>query len=233
LVRIEPGVFKMGSAIGEKGRDLDEDPMTEVTFVRGFWIGKYEVTQKEFEDVMKSNPSWFKGNLNRPVEGVSWKEALAYCARVTELEQSAGRIPAGYEYRLPTEAEFEYVARAGATTRYFFGDDPAGTQLGDYAWYDKNSEKTTHPVGEKKPNPFGLYDIHGNVWEWCLDWYGTFYPGGIVSHPTGPKSGEGRVFRGGGWDYDASSCRAAYRNYFSPVQTRNYLGFRIVLAAGL
>jgi eukaryotic-like serine/threonine-protein kinase len=233
MVRIEPGTFKMGSAISEQGRDLDEDPVTQVSFLRGFWIGKYEVTQREFEDVMKDNPSWFKGNSNRPVESVSWKEAVAFCARLTELEQMAGRIPAGYDYRLPTEAEFEYVARAGATTRYFFGDDPSGMQLGDYAWYDKNSQKTTHPVGEKKPNQFGLYDIHGNVGEWCLDWYSGFYPGGNVSHPTGPSRGDGRVFRGGGWDYDASSCRSAYREYISPVQTRSYLGFRIVLAAGL
>ena len=230
MVRIPPGTFLMGSPVTEKDRDLDEDPLTNVTLNYGFWIGKYEVTQKEYEAVTGTNPSWFKGDPTRPVEQVTWKDATAYCARLTEAEQAAGRLPAGYAYRLPTEAEFEYACRAGTATRFSFGDDPDYSQLGQFAWYGDNSANATHPVGQKKPNPFGLHDMHGNVWEWCLDWYQDPYPGGSVTNPSGPSLAVSRVFRGGGWDYIAASCRSAFRNNVSPTRRTNYVGFRVVLS---
>lgn len=230
MVRIPAGRFVMGSPLTEQDRDLDEDPLTTVEFIHGFWMGKFEVTQKEFEAVMGTNPSSFRGDVNRPVEQVTWKEAMAYCARLTDNERAAGRLPFEYAYRLPTEAEFEYAARGGSTTRFSFGDDVDYSKLGEYAWYDANSEKMTHPVGQKKPNAFGLYDIAGNVWEWCFDWYSSSYPGGTVAHPVGPELGLAHVFRGGGWDYKAAACRAAFRNYVTPTRRLDYLGFRIVLA---
>jgi formylglycine-generating enzyme required for sulfatase activity len=233
MVAIPAGTFTMGSARNEKDRDLDEDPLTLVTFVRGFWMSKYEVTQREYLRVMGTNPSFFPGDLDRPVEEVSWLDAVAYCEKLTLIEKASGRIPVGYSYRLPTEAEFEYAYRARSSDRFFYGDDQKYEQLGEYAWYDENSGQASHPVGQKKPNAFGLYDMAGNVWEWCLDWYGSAYPGGSVFHPTGPKIGLSRVFRGGGYDYIASSCRAAFRNHVSPTRTAPYIGFRVVLSGGL
>lgn len=230
MVWIRPGSFVMGSPPVEKDRDLDEDPLTEVIFPLGFWMGKHEVTQREYEKVMTTNPSWFKGDSSRPVEQVSWDEAVAYCTRLTQMEFLSGRLPPGYAYRLPTEAEFEYACRAGTTTRFNYGDDLDYSQLPEYAWYSANSEQASHPVGQKKPNGFGLYDMHGNVWEWCLDWYRERYPGGTVERPLGPATGQTRIFRGGGWDYHAHSCRSAYRNSVAPSQRRLYVGFRVVLA---
>lgn len=230
MVRIPAGTFVMGSPPTEKDRDLDEDPLTHVTLTTGFWMSKYEVTQREYQALMGENPSWFPGDLNLPVEQVTWKEATAYCARLTDLERATGRLPADFAYRLPTEAEFEYAARAGTSTRYSFGDDLDYSKIGDYAWYEANSGDKTHPVGQKLPNAWGLYDLHGNVWEWCLDWYGDRYPGGNVGNPTGAATGVARVFRGGGWDYTAASCRSAFRNNVSPTRGIKFLGFRIVLA---
>lgn len=229
MVWIPPGKFVMGSPLDEKDRDLDEDPLTQVFFPSGFWMGKYEVTQGEYERITGKNPSWFKGDPTRPVEQVSWDDAVAYCARLTQTEFTAGRLPFGYVYRLPTEAEFEYACRAGTTTRYSHGDDLDYSQLANYAWYSANSGGTTHPVGQKKPNLFGLHDIYGNVWEWCHDFYSSYYPGGSIEAPAGPVSGVSRVFRGGGWDYTAASCRSAYRNNVLPTRRANYLGFRVVL----
>jgi formylglycine-generating enzyme required for sulfatase activity len=233
MVWIKQGEFVMGSPIDEKDRDLDEDPLTQVFFQSSFWMGKYEVTQREYEKIMGVNPSTFKGDPSRPVEQVSWDDANAFCTRLTQTEFVAGRLPIGYVYRLPTEAEFEYVCRSGTTTRYSHGDDPDYSKLGDYAWYAANSEGTSHPVGQKKPNLWGLHDVHGNVWEWCLDWYQDRYPGGSVEKPTGPSTGASRVFRGGGWDYNAASCRSAYRNNVSPARRSAYNGFRLVLGPAL
>jgi eukaryotic-like serine/threonine-protein kinase len=142
----------------------------------------YEVTQGEYERVMGTNPSHFKGDPRLPVETVSWQDAMTFCERLSALpaERSAGRV-----YRLPTEAEWEYACRAGSTTIYSFGDSEGS--LGDYAWYDSNSGSKTHPVGQKRPNAWGLYDMHGNVWEWCSDWYdGSYYASSPVDDPTGP-----------------------------------------------
>jgi formylglycine-generating enzyme required for sulfatase activity len=228
---IPPGTFTMGSPASEQDRSSDEGPQTVVTLTRGFWMGKYEVTQGEYVAMMGSNPSSFTGNLNRPVEQVTWYEATNYCARLTAQERSAGRLQAGWAYRLPTEAEWEYAARAGTTTRFSYGDDPGYTQLGNYAWYGANSGSQPHPVGQKQPNRWGLYDMSGNVWEWCSDWFGT-YPGGSVSDPTGPGSGSFRVLRGGSCYNGGQLCRSAFRGSGTPGYRDNGIGFRAVLAAG-
>ncbi len=227
MVWIPPGTFTMGSPATEAGRGSDEGPQTQVTLTRGFFMGRYEVTQGEYEAVQGSNPSRWKGT-NLPVDQATWNDAVAYCQALTQRERSAGRLPAGWEYRLPTEAQWEYACRAGTTTRFSFGDIDAG--LEQYGWYTVNSGSRTHPVGGKQPNPWGLYDMHGNVWEWCLDWSES-YPGGSVSDPTGPSTGSSRVFRGGGWRHVASNCRSAERNYTIPsyYDPHGNLGFRVAL----
>ncbi len=234
MVFIPPNTFRMGSPANEVGRAADEGPQTEVTISHGFWMGKFEVTQREYLAVIGSNPSGFLGDLNRPVESVSWLDATNYCALLTQQELAAGRIPPGSLYRLPTEAEWEYAARAGTSTRFSYGDDPALTGLGSYAWYAFNSGNTTHPVGQKSPNPWGLYDMEGNVLEWCLDWYDP-YPGAFQIDPQGPASNASglRMMRGGAWDAFESDCRSAHRGTegVSPFIRDYILGFRVVLAA--
>jgi formylglycine-generating enzyme required for sulfatase activity len=194
-------------------------------------MSKYETTQEEYQTVMGNNPSYFTGDLKCPVEQVTWYDATNYCGKLTAKERAVGRLPAGYEYRLPTEAEWEYACRAGTTTRFSYGDDPSYTQLGEYAWYALNSGNTTHPVGVKKPNAWGLYDMHGNVWEWCGDWYDP-YPGGSVTDPRGPHTGSFRVDRGGGWYDGARRCRSAYRRCEWADYRYGGMGFRLVLAPG-
>jgi formylglycine-generating enzyme required for sulfatase activity len=230
LVWIPPGTFTMGSPPDEVDRDSDEGPQTAVTISRGFWIGKYEVTQGEYQAVMGSNPIWFTGDLNRPVEKMSWHDATNYCGQLTQRERAAGRIATNSVYRLPTEGEWQYACRAGTTTRFSYGDDPGYTNLTNYAWYRDNSGGTTHPVGQKLPNPWGLHDMHGNVWEWCQDWKGV-YPGGSVIDPQGPSTGFDRVFGGGGWG-DVGYCRSAARNGTPSVFNNFNFGFRVVLAPG-
>jgi formylglycine-generating enzyme required for sulfatase activity len=233
LVFIPPGTFRMGSPTNEVDRLDWEGPQTAVTISRGFWMGKYEVTQGEYLAVTGSNPSYFTGDTNLPVEQVSWFYATAYCNALTQRERAAGRIGTNSVYRLPTEAEWEYACRAWTSTRFSYGDDPGYTNLTDYAWYDVNSGGTTHPVGQKLPNPWGLYDMHGNVWEWCQDWLDT-YPGGIAVDPQGPATGSFRVIRGGDWgdwfSY-ARNCRSADRGSY-PGTGLNDVGFRVVLAHG-
>ena len=174
----------------------------------GFSIGVHEVTQSQYESRMGANPSSFKG-ANNPVENVSWDDAVAFCAKLSALpaEVAAGRV-----YRLPTEAESEYACRAGTTTGYSFGDDEK--DLGEYAWFSDNSGNTTHGVGEKLPNGWGLYDMHGNVWEWCSDAEGSF-----------------RVIRGGCWYFEAAFCRSAYRNGSDPTDRSSGMGFRLALSS--
>ncbi|HXP61012.1 MAG TPA: formylglycine-generating enzyme family protein, partial [Dongiaceae bacterium] len=196
LATIEPGTFLMGSPGSEADRSDDEGPQTRVTISKSFSMGKYEVTQRQYETVMRTNPSSFKGEASLPVENVSWVEATNFCARLTEKERQAGRLPAGYVYRLPTEAEWEYACRARTTSRFSYGDDTQYDKLGRYAWCFRNGGGQTHPVGTKSPNRWGLYDMHGNVWEWCMDWYGG-YPGGSVTDPTGAD--HGLVPRAPGW----------------------------------
>jgi formylglycine-generating enzyme required for sulfatase activity len=221
LVLIPAGTFTMGSPVGEKYRFPKEMPH-EVTISKSYYLGVYEVTQHEYEKVMGNNPSKFKGATN-PVEMVSWEEAVSFCKKLSELpeEKAAGRL-----YRLPTEAEWEYACRAGSTTSYSFGD--TAEALGEYAWFG-DFKGTTHPVGEKKPNRWGLYDMHGNVFEWCQDWNAA-YPPDASTDPQGPNGGSIRVLRGGCWDRDAARCRSAFRYSNDPSIHTGYYGFRLALS---
>ena len=209
---IPAGTFTMGE--GHKAH--------EVRITRPFKMGVHEVTQAQYEQVMGNNPSNFYGSEN-PVEMIGWGDAVEFCRRLSELpsEKAAGNV-----YRLPTEAEWEYACRAGTTTQFSFGDDDS--DLGDYAWYAGNSAKKTHPVGSKLPNDWGLYDMHGNVWEWCQDWDGDT-PGGLLTDPTGPASGSKRVIRGGGWFNYAQFCRSTLRYGYEPSSRFKSRGFRVAL----
>ncbi len=221
LAPIPAGTFAMGSPEAEKGRDPGEGPQTKVTFTKGFWLGATEVTQKQWESLMEGNPSQFKKDDN-PVEKISWSEAVAYCEKLTSREKAAGRLPAGYVYALPTEAQWEYACRAGSTGE-FYG------KLADIGWYFKNTEGlTTKPVAQKQANAWGLFDTHGNVWEWCADCYGK-YPGGAVTDPKSAATGLLRVARGGGWGDSPTDCRAAFRVGYKPEMRGNSIGFRVAL----
>lgn len=229
MVYIPPGTFMLGSPTNEVDREKNEGPQTEVTLTKGFYMAKLKVTQRDYERVIKAWPSVFTGDFDRPVETIDWSQATNYCAELTKMERAAGRIPANTAYRLPTEAEWEYAARARTTTRFSYGDDPGYTNLVNYAWYLANSAHTTHVVGEKLPNPWGLYDIHGGLWEWCWDWYAPTYPGGSLVDPQGPDTGRYRVFRGGSWGCKGGRCRSAVREADPEGQT-GYVGLRVVLS---
>jgi formylglycine-generating enzyme required for sulfatase activity len=222
LMPIKPGTFMMGSDSG----DRNEKPARKVMLTKTFWMGKTEVTQSQYEAIMGKNPSKFQG-ANNPVELVSWTEAVEFCKKLTQREHKVGRLPATQEYRLPTEAEWEYCCRAGTTTKYSFGDDES--KISEHAWHRENSSSKTHPAAEKKPNDWGLYDMHGNVYEWCQDWFGN-YPSGAQVDPTGPASGSYRVDRGGSWGSSARFCRSAFRGRSTPSRRYNGLGFRLVRA---
>jgi formylglycine-generating enzyme required for sulfatase activity len=249
LVWIPPGTFTMGSPEDEPEREpllplfgLGDETEHVVTISRGFWMAKFELTQRQYQDLVGSNPSFFSGETF-PVENVTWFEALDFCVQLTEHERSAGRLPEGYVYRLPTEAEWEYACRAGTTSAFHYGpelrsvmenfrgtveysaligriDNPNGIFLGQ-----------TTPVGDYESNAWGLHDMHGNVWEWCHDWTGP-YPSGSVVDPSGPASGQVRSSRGGSWEGQrgAVGCRSAMRNYYTPDDRLSSQGFRVVLA---
>ncbi len=226
LVWIEPGTFLMGSQVGELPYRPATQPVTQVTLSEGFWLGQTEVTQGQYEAVMGNNPSFFtRLGKDAPVEKVSWDDAMEFCQKLTQREQTFGRLPSGYAYTLPTEAQWEYACRAGTT-----GDFAGTGKLDDMGWHQENGDDTTQPVGMKRPNAWGLYDMHGNVWEWCLDWLGR-YPGGSVSDPTGPTLGSDRVARGGGAWVVASYCRSAFRFGYSPDYRFDILGFRLALSS--
>jgi formylglycine-generating enzyme required for sulfatase activity len=216
FVPIATGSFMMGSDV-----DSDEKPAHRVTLTQPYWMVKTEVTQAQYERVMGVNPSNFKGAQN-PVDTVSWNNAVEFCRKLTAQERQAGRLPEGYEYTLPTEAQWEYACRAGTTGDYAGDRDSMG-------WYDDNSEKTTHLVGQKQPNAWGLYDMHGNVYEWCSDWYGD-YPSGSVTDPRGATSGSYRVLRSGSWFFFDSACRSANRNCTTPEYAdKGQFGFRPIV----
>lgn len=222
-VTLEGGTFLMGG-----NRDQDTRPKHEVT-LSPFAMGKYQVTQAQWREVaalpkieidLNPDPSHFKGDT-LPVERVNWFECVEFCRRLS--------AHTGENYRLPTEAEWEYACRAGSTKRYCFGR--SARQLGDYAWYHKNSDGHTHPVGEKKANAFGLYDMHGNVWEWCHDWYDeNYYQQSPRENPQGPESGTYRVLRGGSWSNDQMNARAVYRYYAAPGNRDSHFGFRLCVS---
>jgi formylglycine-generating enzyme required for sulfatase activity len=198
---------------------------TLVYLSRGFYMGKYEVTQTEYQSLMATNPSNYKGST-LPVVSVAWFEATNYCARLIDRERTAGRLSAGWVYRLPTEAEWEYACRAGTTTTYSFGD--SATNLSMYAWYSDNAALGPQDVGRKALNRWSLHDMHGNVREWCQDWYGDL-PSGNVTDPPGPSSGSSRVLRGGAWAYSAGAVTSAYRIGGVPSNRSSTVGFRVVL----
>jgi eukaryotic-like serine/threonine-protein kinase len=223
LVRIPAGKFLMGSPENEKDRHAEEGPRHEVTISKPLFLGIHEVTQEQYEAVLGQNPSRFKWAAN-PVENVSWNNAVEFCKRASEKT--------GKRFRLPTEAEWEYACRAGTKTRFNFGDDDEG--LNDHGWHSGNSESKTHPVGQKKPNAWGLYDMHGNVWEWCADWYDEKYYGrSPKADPTGPAGGKSRALRGGSWLVLPGACRVADRRGSDPDTTGDYFGFRVAVAAGV
>ena len=210
FVRIPAGEFMMGSGNGA----ADERPVHRVRISRSFEMGKYEVTQAQWEAGMGSNPGHYKG-LNLPVENVSWEDVQQFIQKLNAPND-------GYIYRLPTEAEWEYACRAGSTGDY------AGA-LDAMAWYGSNAAGTTHPVGQKKPNSWGLYDMHGNVWEWCQDWFdGSYYTQSPSVDPRGPGAGSSRVLRGGNWVLGPGFLRSARRSGRTPGLRQNDLGFRLV-----
>jgi len=210
MIKVEGGTFKMGSKRGNS----DEKPVHQVT-LSSFSIGQTEVTQELWEAVMGSNPSYFKGS-KLPVEKVSWNDCQTF---ITKLNQLTGKT-----FRLPTEAEWEYAARGGNKSKGYTYS--GSNKIGDVAWHSSNSNSTTHDVATKSPNELGLYDMTGNVWEWCQDWYGS-YSSGSQTNPTGPTSGSSRVLRGGGWVSDATNCRVANRSSLKPTGTSYYLGLRL------
>jgi formylglycine-generating enzyme required for sulfatase activity len=231
----KPGTFMMGSPVGEKKRLADET-QHEVTLTQGFWLGKHEVTQAQWEKVMThggANLSRFRG-ATLPVEFVSWGSAMKFCQKLTQIEKTAGRLPEGWIYTLPTEAQWEYACRAGTTTAYSFGDEITPKQ----ANFSRKIGKTTE-VGTYPANAWGFHDMHGNVWEWCRDWYGD-YPGGKVSDPVGPSVGQHfvgfgpkRVLRGGWLHMKVADrvMRSAYRFRYPPgmLNYHIYIGFRLSL----
>ena len=224
---INPGTFQMGSTPGTDPDRSEEEVQHRVTLTRGFWILDHELTQREYKIVMRSNPSYHQGDL-QPVENVSWDEAVEFCRKLTEMDRQKGLISATEEYRLPTEAEWEYAARAGTTgARYTVRDKNVADSLELIAWYSGNSGRHPHVVMEKLPNAWFLWDMMGNVSEWCLDWHGG-YPSGSVTDPTGPSSGSSRVNRGGTWFNNAERARSASRGGYTPDAA---LGFRPVLSS--
>ncbi len=237
LTLIPAGEFLMGSPDSDKDAEDDEKPRHRVRITRPFYLGKYEVTQAEYEAMMRDNPSYFEGKPKNPVENVSWVNALRFCNQLSEREGlkpyyeisgETAQVPAwnGAGYRLPTEAEWEYACRAGTATRYSFGDDEAS--LGEFCWFDGNSDLRTHEVGQKRANGFGLHDMHGNVWEWCGDWYADgYYKEPPVDDPRGPSRASIRVIRGGSWYRDPRLVRSADRLGFRPDYRSSNLGFRV------
>jgi len=226
LMLIQAGTFQMGSNDGEP----NEKPVHTVHLSRPFYLGKYEVTQAQWEAVMDNNPSEYQGrpgsltgalyksNPNRPVETVSWNDVQEFIRQLNARESGA-------RYRLPTEAEWEYAARAGSTTAYSFGDD--WRQFGQYGWYIDNTDGAPAPVGQLRPNAWGLYDMYGNVWEWVQDWEGS-YPSSSVTDPTGSPSGSARVMRGGSSRVDEPHARSSTRGGLAPSDSSDYLGFRLL-----
>jgi formylglycine-generating enzyme required for sulfatase activity len=251
FVYIEPGEFDMGSNDG-----CYEKPVHKVKISAGFWMGKYPVTQGQWQAIMGegNNPSCFQNGDNYPVENVNWGDVQEFikklnkkvCGQEFDSEQvwkenlKEGNNDADGCYRLPTEAEWEYACRAGTSTGYSWGDDGSEAVIKKYAWYRENvsywtephaDKEGTQPVGKKEANPWGLYDMHGNVWEWVLDWWDKDYYekcGSACTDPANLTEGSGRVIRGGGWNYSAEYLRSALRNWYGPGKRYGNLGFRLV-----
>ena len=217
MIPVEGGTFTMGATPEQQNPYSDEEPAHQVT-LSSYAIGETEVTQALWKAVMGNNPSYFKGD-DRPVENVSWNDCQQF---ITKLNNLTGR-----KFRLPTEAEWEFAARGGNKSK---GCQYSGSNnISDVAWYDGNSSGTTHPVKTKQPNELGVYDMSGNVWEWCQDWKGS-YTSNSQTNPTGPNTGSYRVNRGGGWDYSSRICRSACRGDGTLDYRSNYRGLRLCLS---
>ncbi|MGL6195549.1 MAG: SUMF1/EgtB/PvdO family nonheme iron enzyme, partial [Thermoguttaceae bacterium] len=247
LRRIPAGRFYMGSHDSDEFIRNNERPQHKVTLTHSMFMGVYQITQEDFTKIMEFNPSISTDNPQCPVDNVTWFTVLEFCNKLSDEEgfshyyelknvkrRSTGMIEyadvellGGDGYRLPTEAEWEYACRAGSITPWCFGD--LVVEVGQYAWYYDNSQMETQPVGEKKPNAWGLYDMHGNIMEWCYDWYCEFYyqQCGEIDNPTGPDNGTARVLRGGAWQFGAEATRSAYRNSCNPDTSSSIIGFRI------
>jgi formylglycine-generating enzyme required for sulfatase activity len=237
FVCVPRGTFLMGSSPEERDRYDDEDPHHAVTLTRPFYLGVYQVTQRQYEQVMGRNPSRFAhgrgGGPFHPVEQISWNDAVEFCHRLAELPSESKR---GYRYRLPTEAEWEHACRAGTETPFAFGRTITAHQANFDGNFPYNGgpagpyRNATAPVGSYRPNAFGLFDMHGNIWEWCQDWFqDDAYGAGDWIDPQGPQYGHDRVLRGGGWYNNAGSCRSAYRYWDQPEDSDDDMGFRVVL----
>lgn len=232
LVWCLPGEFTIGSPTSEPGRQPSESQV-KVLQLHGYWLGQTEVTQAQWQDVMHTVPWLGKSNVRTgpdfPAVYVSWDDAMQFCQQLTQQERQAGRLPAGWEYSLPTESQWEFACRAGTKTAYHFGSD--NRQLSQYAWYSGNAfsrgERYPHQVAQKLSNPWGLHDMHGNVREWCLDWFAPTMASGI--NPVGPASGTKRVARGGSWAHASTACRSATRVGIPPSQKDDHHGFRVAL----
>ena len=231
LVPIPAGTFLMGSPEDYEWHE-DDELQHEVTLTKDFYLGMTQVTQAQYKEVMGKNPSYFQGDKvagqdssEFPMETVSWDHVIEFCRRLSEFpnEKRAGRV-----YRLPTEAEWEYACRAGTDTAYSFGDGEDTEEVSEHAWHNGNSEDRSHPVALKRPNAWGLYDMHGNVYEWCNDWQGD-YPESAVTDPVGAAEGWCRIARGGCWD--RQSCPSASRNATEQSDSNNYFGFRVALSS--
>ena len=230
MIWVEPGTFTMGSPVTEADRQTNET-QHEVTLTQGFFLGKYEVTQAQYEAVMSGNsnglnatPSNWPNNPNRPVEKVSWDDVQVFLTRLNAAEQAAGRLTAGWSYVLPTESEWEYACRAGTTTVYSWGNNITASN----ANYSSSGIGQTRDVGQYAANPWGFFDMHGNVFEWTADWFGA-YPSGSATDPEGPAVGSYRVLRGGSWVDTAIYARSAIRYRFEPAFSGSALGVRLSL----
>ena len=213
LALVPAGSFLMG--------DADTSPVHKVALTKPFYMGKYAVTQEQYEQVMGVNPSYFKGAKN-PVETVSWDDAQEFCKRLGQATKQT--------VRLPTEAEWEYACRAGSQTEYCNGNGVEALKKVGWCSYDGNwgSAGGTKPVGSFQPNAWGFYDMHGNVWEWCQDWYGD-YAAKVAADPQGHVQGAYRVLRGGSWNSNPGTCRSALRSGFFPIHRDYFVGFRVVV----
>lgn len=220
---IKSGAFSMGSPEGEPGRDKDESPVHRVQISKPFYLGTFEVTQRQFEVIMGYNPSVFddfEGSANHPVENLSWEEANLFIEKLNALNIGM--------FRLPTEAEWEYACRAGTQSAYYWGEEMKSNGESEYAWANSRSFAMTHPVGTKKANEWGLHDMAGNVWEWCSDWYGNYHDGAKID-PMGPKNGKNKVFRGGSWYDFHPSHRCANRHRHGIDKGYSAIGLRLVM----
>ena len=234
MLWVPAGTFTMGSPTTEAGREASKEQEHNVSLTKGFYLGKYEVTQAQYEAVMGTNPSEFNatGNGNRPVETINWVDAVAFCTQLTAQEQAAGRLPAGWAYVLPTESQWEYACRAGTTSAYSWGASIASSNA-NYNWdggaNDGNDFKQTRDVGQYAANPWGFFDMHGNVWEWTANWYQAAYPtGNPVIDPIGPATGSTRVYRGGSENNAGPVLRSARREDDPPSTRNHHIGFRVV-----